>query len=712
MDKTFIYGKDSTARVVSVETRGRELHVFQQHTDGCVEHTVREFRPWALGKREIHSDWQRLDGSLPLAYRRHYSSWRDLIRDRGENRDLFVVWDQKENQLIDQGITYYKGMRLEELSVLSFDIETVGLEISRRSKVLLISNTFRAHDGTVTRKLFALDDYADEGHMLDAWCVWVRSVNPSLVIGHNIYSYDLPYLMQCAANNKRVLDLGRDESPLTADERESKFRRDATQFYTYNRPRCFGRELIDTFFLAIKYDVARRYESYRLKQIIKQEGLERPDRQHYDAGQIAKQWTNPDEWAKIKAYAEHDADDALTLFDLMAPSYFYLCQAIPQTFEQMICRASGAQLNSFLLRSYLQLGHSVPEASEAVEYEGAISLGHPGVYGQCFKVDVASLYPSIMLEHRVCDDSKDPRGHFLTMVDHFTAERLANKKRAKDSGDRYYTDLEQSQKIVINSAYGMLGTPGLQFNSPAKAAFITRTGRDILTRAMEWATNLGLGISIVNADTDSIMITCPNGRPTDEQRTQLLTALNALYPARIRWEDDGVYDAVLVLKAKNYVLQQGSKLKYKGSALKATLKEPALQEFIKRLTVALLERQTSEQLLELYNSYAHEILNLTDIRRWASKKTVTQAVLDGARTTEAKVRACLPEGASLGDKLFVYFNTADDLQNADAWTGNHSQKRLLEKLHATVEVFETVLDVKLFPNYALKREKSRLESLA
>jgi DNA polymerase I len=703
-DDSFIYGKDVTEGVVSVECQGNTIVLFT-NTSAGIERIERPALPWALSPRDLHTDWQRLDGMQPLAWRRYYRDMAELSRDKERNRSMFVVWDRKEAALIDQGITYYKGMRLEQLPVLSFDIETIGLEVSARSRVLIISNTFRSGT-TLERRLFALDDYPSERHMLDAWCAWVREMNPALILGHNIYGYDLPYLLQCARNSKTELLLGRNDTALTLDKRESKFRRDASQFYTYNRPRIFGREVIDTFFLSIKYDVARRYESYGLKQIIKQEGLEKPNRVHYAAGEIAQRWTDAVEWAKIKQYAMDDADDALSLFDLMAPSYFYLCQSMPKTFEQMICQASGSQLNGFLLRSYLQEGHSIPLPSEADGYEGAISIGNPGCYKQCFKVDVASLYPSIMLEYRVADESKDPKGHFLRMVDHYTAERLHNKAKAKETGDRYFTDLEQAQKIVINSAYGMLGTPGLPFNSPEKAAFVTRTGREILTKAMQWAAESGF--QLVNADTDSILVS--GGEWTDTNRKIKLAELNSLYPARVRWEDDGTFDSVVVVAAKNYSLKNGAKIKNKGGSLKATQKEPALREFIGR-ALELLHDGRQSDILALYDSYASEIMNLRDIKRWCARKTYTQAVANAARTTEAKVLAAMPEGVQLGDKVFVYFDVNEALQNSANWKQDHCTKRLLGKLHDSALVFESVFNCKLLRNYALKREQNALKTL-
>jgi DNA polymerase elongation subunit (family B) len=65
---------------------------------------------------------------------------------------------------------------------------------------------------------------------------------------------------------------------------------------------------------------------------------------------------------------------------------------------------------------------------------------------------------------------------------------LKNKKLAKDTNDKYYKDLEQSQKVGINSMYGFLGSSGLNFNYPNGASEVTRRGREVLGMAIKWAT--------------------------------------------------------------------------------------------------------------------------------------------------------------------------------------------------------------------------------
>lgn len=710
MYNSFIYGSSPLERVVSCEVSNDTVTLFLQDIDGRIETKELPYKHWLLSCKQKDESWMPLEGDQYYKYIKFFDSKSALWNARtGDKKDYWKPYDDKESAMQISGFTYYKGLKLSEVSVLAFDIEATGLEHNRDSKVLLISNTFRCGDH-IEKRLFSYDEYPTQGKMLIAWANWVRSMNPSIILGHNIYGYDLPYMAYCGLKDGVELRLGRDGSAIKFDDYESKFRKDGSQFLHYHNASIYGREVIDTMHLSIKYDAAaRKYESYALKKIITQEGLERVGRQHYDASKISRNYKDPSEWSKIKDYARDDADDALALWDRMGSAYFYLARAIPKSFQSIINGATGSQLNSFLVRSYLSIGHSIPQASEAVEFEGAISIGNPGVYRNVFKVDVASLYPSIMMEYKIYDREKDPLAHLQQTVKFFTEERLANKARAKETGDRYYKDVEQAQKIVINSLYGLLGASGLNFNSPSNGALVTRHGRDILGTAMKWADELGF--KLVNADTDSIAICGSTITINDSNRKELLSYINKLFPSGIKWEDDGLYDSVLVLKAKNYVLKNAGQVKMKGSALKATLKEKALKEFITRMLDSLLNQDG--QTLSIYNQYVKEILTLKDITRWSSKKTITDKVMNPQRENEAKVyRALSGSNYVEGDKVYMYFTKDDELKLQENWNGDHCPIRLLEKLHSTLLVFETVLDVKQFPNYSLKRNQKLLQGCA
>lgn len=698
-----LYGKNPKQGIVALEAKGDKLHIFTHEGKEVVDCDYYIIYDKYL---EAHTDG-RLEGNGPLRYYSKFQNNQDLYNFETllKNKDIkyFKPRNPKEGMMLKNGYTMYKGMKFKDLTLLSFDLETTGATIDSNSHVLLISNTVRTSAGNIVRKLFAFDDYDSPEAFIKDWCKWVRSQNPDVLLGHNIFGFDLPYLKQfCKNQNIDSLHLGRDASKLDYSKWPSKFRKDGSQSYDYINVNCYGREIIDTMFLAFKFDIARKYESYGLKQIIKQEGLEKAERQHYDASKIRTMFNNPVEWAKIKKYAEHDADDALALFDLMAPSFFYYTQVVPMSFQNIINRATGSQVNNIMLRSYIQEALSLPLPSDAENFQGAEVISNPGIYEHVYKVDVASLYPSIMLKNEVYPAEKDYNGNFLKILKKLTQERLTNKRLAKETGDRYYKDMSESQKIVINSAYGFMGAPGLNFNYPEGAAQVTHEGRRILNVALDWAKFHNL--QIVNGDTDSISFT--NGK--DLLINQCLEQLNARSGEGIVWEDDGYYKKVIVVKSKNYVLQ-GEKLTIKGSGLKATMKEKALQRYIREVIDALLAGK-KESLLDHYFLYVQEICSLTDITDWCSKKTITKAVLEGTRANETRVMDAVEdvEGLQEGDKVYVFFETPEKLTQASDFKGKYCRKKLFDKLFKTIKIFENVIDVKQFPNYALKGNQKKL----
>jgi DNA polymerase I len=489
-----IFGKNTTENIVCVEPYADELVLFRE-VDGKLSTEVIPNKYWTLTHERVSSKQIELDGNQHYKYMAEFDSLEEQRRVRGlikKNKfDSWDIYNPKEASMVLNGVTYFKGMTPKDVSVLSWDIETTGLVMDETSRVLLISNTLRKN-GIITRKLFAFDDYKSQRQMIDAWCKWVRDVDPSLFLGHNIFGFDLVYLRHVAKMHKTYLKLGRDDTNIKFDPYETSYRVDGSQTIDFINAQIFGREIVDTMFLARKYDIGKKYESYGLKNIIKQEKLEKKDRVFYDAGEIRHNYMNPDEWIKIKAYAIDDADDALALFDLMSPALFYFTQSISKSFQSIVNTATGAQINSFLIRAYLQDKKSIPKTTELTErVEGGISFAVPGVYKNLFKLDLKSCYPSQVLRFKLFDKEKDPEGFFYEMVKYFTYERFDLKKMYIKTKDIYYSDREQASKIFINSAYGLTNTPGLNFNAPHVAAKITEESRKIIDFALTWASGKG-----------------------------------------------------------------------------------------------------------------------------------------------------------------------------------------------------------------------------
>lgn len=703
-----IYGKNQIERIVSIEPQDEGIEVFTQAEDGFIGSQVLPNQYWLLAANCLDQYFKPLKGNLHYKWIKTYTSKRAFSNDRRKfsGYDTFSIWNSKEAAMVQYGLTYFKGMKHDEVSCLAFDIESTSLEHDHTAKILIISNTFN-NKGKLERKIFTYDSYENEGELLKAWCEWVREKDPSIILGHNILMYDLPYMQYIADRAGVELILGRNDTAIKFDNYKSQFRKDASTFYEYQKVSIYGREVIDTLFLAYKYDVDRKYENYGLKNIIRQEELEVENRQFYDAGQIRNKYQDPVEWAKIKAYAEFDADDALNIYNLMSPSFFYMAQSVARSYQHITESASGGQINTIMNRAYFQNGHSLPKVTQAETFEGAISLGNPGIYSNVYKIDVASLYPNIIQQFEVYDKDKDPKGYLLELVKTFTEERIRNKKLAKK--DKYYNDLQACQKIFINSTYGFMGSKHNNFNYPKGAAFVTETGRNILETTMKWATDQGF--KICNADTDSIAFCYEDGREiSPEERSRLLEDINNKFPEKIKFEDDGYYKRFIVVKAKNYIMYDGEKVKYKGSAIKATVKEAALKEFIKEILKAMLDGNYA--FTDIYHKYVKEIMNLQDIKRWCTRKTISDKVMNAKRDNEQKILDAIKDTEYReGDRAYFFYKSDDTLSLVERFDGDYNKERLLEKLFKTTDTFETVIDQKNFLNYKLKRNKEALNKL-
>jgi len=220
-------------------------------------------------------------------------------------------------------------------------------------------------------------------------------------------------------------------------------------------------------------------------------------------------------------------------------------------------------------------------------------------------------------------------------------------------------------------------------------------------------------LTLINADTDAILVTQDNQPLSKLVREELLVDLNSLFPEYIRFELNGYFPSMIVLKIKNYVLKDESgKIKKKGSSITDKKREPALREFIDGVIQILLEDTDTAKLQGLYNMYAKEIINITDMKRWSCKKTITEAIFKSERTNETKVKACI-EGTDyrIADKIYCFFRNDDSLCLLEEFNGDYSKSRLLKKLYNTFEIFSEVLPGVDLPNYSLKRNQKLLETI-
>lgn len=791
-----IFGKDKTKNVVSCEVSNDLVYIYTEDQSG-VKLETRPFKRWIMSNDRPNGIYSQMAGNLHYKYLKEFNTEKDykaaLAKLWKTGADKYTCYDQSEAYMVRSGLTYFKGMKVDDISLLSFDIETNSVLSPElpHAKILIIANTYRKN-GIITQKSFNLDEFKNELEMIESWCEWVRMVDPSVMIGQNIFMFDLPFIHKRYLITQETqvgkfpiekgLALGRDGSIMSISAKSSKKRIPGADKLEYNKVRIFGRELVDNWFLSMDYDVAKNFISYGLKQVVSQLGFEKENRTfwNFDEENANEIWEKRDQpefapkWAAYKQYCMDDTEDPIKLFDLMIPAKFYSTVTKPITFQGMCESAPGKQINSFMIREYLRHGHSIPKPSKKAEFEGAISYGKPGIYHNVYKLDVASLYPSIMMQWDIYNHQKDPLRIFPQMLEYFTNERLNNKAIANTTGSKYHRDLEQSEKIDINSAYGFYGTEGLHFNSPEHASEVTRRGRQILTDAVIWASGYefekvcknpgkktpeyhwvldkkvseGQGMIIPNTDTDSFSFAYPDGRKlSKEDFTKISQQVNDLFPEKIIWEDDGHFDDFVVVAAKNYIMRyidpkkNESVVKIKGSGLKDSKKELILKTMMQEVAVELLS-DNIDGVLAIYKKYCKmAVAPIIDIKKWVSKKTISDKVMacandPYARSQELKVwNAIQGKNLTQGDKVWVYvyydglkqsskkgeLQTYADgrpkmepnyiLKCVEDYNNDHCPEKLLARCYDTICIFDSVLDVKQFIDYSKPSGAKALEKL-
>jgi len=246
-------------------------------------------------------------------------------------------------------------------------------------------------------------------------------------------------------------------------------------------------------------------------------------------------------------------------------------------------------------------------------------------------------------------------------------------------------------------------------------------------------------------DTDSISFRKPDHSPfTEEEMQSLLTEINSLMPPMVEFEDDGYFEKVIVLKAKNYILDLGEnfdpnnhekKITLKGSSLKDSKKSLALKEMLDTFIQDLLDTE-GKNIETIYHKYIIEATNIQDISRWATKKSITKAVLNPTRTNEQKVLDALRgKDFSEGDKVYLYSAIDGEKQDVkkgvpqvsakgkpkmvanrilrcvEDWGNDYDRKHYIKRVYMTLEILKNVVDLSEITKYHLKGNKDKLEKL-
>ena len=496
-----------------------------------------------------------------------------------------------------------------------------------------------------------------------------------------MFRVHLPLLVARAKKLKTKLDWGRSGGFLRS--RPSRLQI-AEKTIDYPKFAIDGRHFVDTFLLAQFYDVGMRSLA----------GFERTDvARHFDlcdseeisgltGKELQRAYLSDSEMFRRRALC--GVRETRALSDLLSPSYFIQAQIFPYNYQDVIVRGNATRINALFLREYFRQRHSIPELPIPRAFEGGYTdIFFTGVARDVWHCDIASLYPSIMLQFDcfpVTDELQIFR-HLLTDLRNFRLEAKAKMRAEQNPARQHHLQaLQNTFKILLNSFYGYLGFAQGHFADFDAAARVTQIGRDLLKKMIEWLN--ARGAQVIEVDTDGIYFVPPasvaagvspakpksqaagTAATTENEIEELQRGLAAELPAGIDVEIDEQFDAMLSYKAKNYaLLTKDGDVIIKGGALKSRGLEKFQRVFLEQI-IKLIMQGKPEAIVDVRSEFERKIRN----REWnidmLMKTDTLQDSLDkyrakiagSARNRAAAYELALASGRNYkpGDQISYY----------------------------------------------------------
>ena len=399
--------------------------------------------------------------------------------------------------------------------ILSFDIETDG-----RAQELLAVSLY----GLGADEVLIVDPrerpmpagavgYASEAAVLDAFCARVAELDPDVITGWNVVDFDLSVLAKVAARVARPLRLGRDDGEIRIRRPEGYFGSGSASIP--------GRLVLDGMDLLRGAFV--RVEDYSLDAVSRAvlgEGKALEGDVHDRVGEILANYR-----ADLPAFARYARTDArlpleiLEKLDLVNLA-FARSRLTGMTPDRVA--ASIASFDFLYLSALRKRGRAAPSVRSGdsrvhvAQAGGHVLDPRVGLHDNVWVFDFRSLYPSIIRTFNIdpLGFVADPGGQDVIVLDNGVGfrrepailpgmldELFPRREAAKRAGDAVAS---QAIKILMNSFYGVLGTPACRFHNAAIANAITGQGRHLLLWSRAWFEARGL--EVLYGDTDSLFV--------------------------------------------------------------------------------------------------------------------------------------------------------------------------------------------------------------
>jgi DNA polymerase-2 len=418
--------------------------------------------------------------------------------------------------------------------VLAFDIETdpsaqrllaISLYAPGIDEVLIVDPESRTMPERAIR-------CADEAAALDAFCERIHADDPDVLTGWNTIDFDLTALQRIATRLGHPLHLGREPGALRLRKPEGYF--GSGQASIPGRVVLDGIDLLRGAFI--------RMDDYSLDAVAREVLGEGKAVAGDVKDRIAEiQHNYAQDLEAFALYARTDARLAYRIVEKLnlVPLAFARSRLTGMTPDRVA--ASIASFDFLYLSELERRGVVAPSVRAddsrvyAAQQGGHVLEPVTGLHSHVWVFDFKSLYPSIIRTFNV-----DPLGYVPApaaeedlirtadgafrrepaILPGILDELFPRRESAKKAGDQVAA---QAIKILMNSFYGVLGTPACRFFNPALANSITGLGREMLLWSKDWFEEAGF--EVLYGDTDSLFVR--SGRDDADEAIELARRLAA-----------------------------------------------------------------------------------------------------------------------------------------------------------------------------------------
>jgi DNA polymerase-2 len=546
--------------------------------------------------------------------------------------------------------------------------------------------------------------FVDEAGALHAFCARVKALDPDILTGWNVVDFDLAVLARIAARLRVPLALGRLSGDLRVQPARGWF--GSATASIPGRVVLDGMELVRGAFLKVA--------DYSLDAVARQVLGEGKAVRGDVTDRIAEILANYR--GDLAAFVHYARTDARLVIDILARLDLVELALARSRLTGMPPDRVAASIASFDFLYLAELGRrgvvapsvASNEARSAGQAGGHVFEPDVGLHDNVWVFDFRSLYPSIIRTFnidplaarlpgaRAADAITTASGARFARTDAILPGMLDRlfpaRAEAKARGDAVAS---QAIKILMNSFYGVLGTPACRFHDAALANAITGEGRALLIWSRRWFE--ARGYRVLYGDTDSLFVASGmnDGAAALAQGPELARALSVDLAARLDAEQgllsrldlefEKLYDKLVLAEVRSG--QGGARKRYAGRRFGANAIEFIGMEVVRRDWTDLAKEVQRELYLRLFDGQpVADYLRGTVARVRAGQCDDALVYVKGLRKPVAQYTANTPPHVAAARKsgdpdrrVVRYIVTRNGPEPIDALTAEPDREHYVEK---------------------------------